>query len=167
MRSAKVSVARDDVPDAHRFDPAAKLRAIRCVAVAQQIPGRRRLPDLCGHNVFRCDWLAERGGFEPPRPFRLSWTEFGPSLAHYSARIKASVLERICSPETRLCFGSLRFPSFALMRGIWGRRTSDEGKVWSSNLRRLAEQAVGARAERDRPTAKRQSPSPPRREKTT
>ena len=66
------------------------------------------------------DSLAERGGFEPPVPLGLTWAEFGPSLAHYSARIKASVLERICSPGVRLCFGSLRFPSFTrLMLGIW------------------------------------------------
>ena len=66
------------------------------------------------------DCVAERGGFEPPRPFRIRGTEFGPSLAHYSPRIKASVLERISSPWIRLCFGSLRFPSFGrMMRGIW------------------------------------------------
>ena len=39
------------------------------------------------------DSLAERGGFEPPVPLALTWAELGPSLAHYSARIKASVLE--------------------------------------------------------------------------
>ena len=65
------------------------------------------------------DSLAERGGFEPPVPLELTWVEFGPILAHYSARIKASVLERVCSPRVRLRFGSLRFPSFArLMLGI-------------------------------------------------
>jgi hypothetical protein len=48
------------------------------------------------------DSLAERVGFEPPVPLGLAWAEFGPSLAHYSARIKASVLERICSPGVRL-----------------------------------------------------------------
>jgi len=74
------------------------------------------------------DWVAERGGFELPRPFRIRGAEFNPRLAHYSARIKASVRERFCSPGIRLCFGSLRFPSFAsLTRGIWLRRTSDEG----------------------------------------
>jgi hypothetical protein len=35
----------------------------------------------------------------------------GPSLAHYSTRMKASALERICSLRIRLCFGSLRFLS--------------------------------------------------------
>jgi hypothetical protein len=65
------------------------------------------------------DWLAERGGFEPPVPLGLTWVEFGPILAHYLARTKASMLERICSPGVRLRFGSLRFPSFArLMLGI-------------------------------------------------
>ena len=66
------------------------------------------------------DSLAERGGFEPPVPLRLTWAEFGPSSGHYYAQIRASVLERICSPGVRPCFGSLRFPSFArLMLGIW------------------------------------------------
>ena len=66
------------------------------------------------------DWLTERRRFEPPVPRGFIRAEFGPSLAHYSARMKASVLERICSPVVRLCFGSLRFPSFArLMLGIW------------------------------------------------
>jgi hypothetical protein len=63
--------------------------------------------------------MAERGGFEPSVPLGLALAEFGPSLAHYSARIKASVLERICSPGVWLCFESLRFPLFArLMLGI-------------------------------------------------
>src|ERR1017187_8249379 len=57
---------------------------------------------------FRCVCLAERGGFEPPEPRGLIRAEFGPSLAHYSARKKASVLERICSPGIRLRLGSLR-----------------------------------------------------------
>jgi hypothetical protein len=41
----------------------------------------------------------------PRGPLRA---EFGPSLAHYPTRIKASVLERICSLGVRLRFGSLR-----------------------------------------------------------
>jgi hypothetical protein len=60
--------------------------------------------------------MAERGGFEPAVPRGLLRTEFGPSLARYSARQKASVLERICSPRIRLCFGSLRFASFARLK---------------------------------------------------
>src|ERR1019366_7511499 len=59
------------------------------------------------------DWLVQRGGFELPRPFRILWAEFGPSLVHDSARIKASVLARICSPGIRPDFGSLRFASSA------------------------------------------------------
>jgi len=63
----------------------------------------------------------------------LLWAEFGPSLAHDSARKKASVLERICSPGIRLCFGSLRFALFSgLTPGIWQRRTSDEGLEFRS-----------------------------------
>ena len=63
--------------------------------------------------------FAGEGGFEPPEPQELMRAEFGPSLARYSARIKASVLERIYSPWIRTFFGSLRFPSFAkLTRGI-------------------------------------------------
>src|SRR5712671_5260822 len=50
------------------------------------------------------------GGFEPPRPFGIRCAEFVPNLAHYSAREKASVLQRICSPGVRLFFGSLRSP---------------------------------------------------------
>ena len=38
------------------------------------------------------------------------------SLAHYSARQKASVPERICSPGIRLCSGCLRFASFARLK---------------------------------------------------
>jgi hypothetical protein len=73
------------------------------------------------------DSLAERGGFEPPVPRGLLWAEFGPSLADYSARQKASVLERICSPGIRLCFGSLRFASFARLKAdARRRRTSDQ-----------------------------------------
>jgi hypothetical protein len=45
--------------------------------------------------------MAERGGFEPPVPRGFPWTELGADLAHYSARPKASVLERICSPGIR------------------------------------------------------------------
>jgi hypothetical protein len=72
-----------------------------------------------GESPRIADWLLERGGFEPPVPRGFMRAEFGPSLAHYSARKKASVLERICSPGIRLYFGSLRFPSFArLTRGI-------------------------------------------------
>ena len=48
------------------------------------------------------DWLAERWGFEPPRPFKFVERRFGPSLAGYSAPKKASVLERNCSPGIRL-----------------------------------------------------------------
>ena len=65
------------------------------------------------------DSLAERSGFELPVPLGFIWSEFGPSKAHYSARIKASMLERICSPVVRLYFGSFRFPSFGrLILGI-------------------------------------------------
>lgn len=73
------------------------------------------------------DWLVERGRFEPPVPLGCIWAEFGPSSAHYSARIKASVLERICSPGVRLYFGSLRFPSF---------RQTDVRNPVTSNTRR-------------------------------
>jgi hypothetical protein len=66
------------------------------------------------------DSLAERHGFEPPVPRGLIWAEFGPSVAHYSVRIKAFVLERICSLRIRLCFGSLRFSSFARPMGGMG-----------------------------------------------
>jgi hypothetical protein len=80
------------------------------------------------------DWMAERGGFEPPVPLRLTWAEFDPSSGHYYVQIRASVLERICSPGVRPYFGSLRFPSFArLMLGMWVD-VEHEMKVWSSNL---------------------------------
>ena len=48
------------------------------------------------------------------------WAQFGPSLAHYSARRNASVLERICSPGNRLCFGPLRSPARSPMLGDVG-----------------------------------------------
>jgi hypothetical protein len=40
LRLATPSWDRDDFCDVHCFDSTAKLQAIRCVAVAQQIPGR-------------------------------------------------------------------------------------------------------------------------------
>ena len=80
--------------------------------------------------------MVERGGFEPPVPLRLTWAEFGPSSGHHCAQIRASVLERICSPGVRPCFGSLRFPSFArLMLGIWvTSNMRDEGLEFKSPL---------------------------------
>src|ERR1035437_4423108 len=56
-------------------------------------------PLASGESPRIADCLPERGRFEPPRPFRIRCAEFVPSLAHYSARKKASVLERTCSPE--------------------------------------------------------------------
>jgi hypothetical protein len=79
-------------------------------------------------NAKKYSNLAERSGFEPSVPRGLIRAEFGPSLARHSVRIKAPVLERICSPRIRLCFGCLRFSSFARpMRGIGLCRTSGEG----------------------------------------
>src|SRR6266481_6410905 len=74
-----------------------------------RVPNRVSNSTLDTGGVHIC--LAERGGFEPPAPRGLLWAEFSPSLAHYSARQKASVPERICSLEIRLCSGSLRFAS--------------------------------------------------------
>jgi len=88
----------------------------------------RSIFDFPGENAKIAYCLAERGGFEPPRPFRIRGAEFNPRLAHYSARKKASVMERTCSPEIRLCLDSLRFSSLAgPMRGIGRYRTSGEG----------------------------------------
>ena len=42
--------------------------------------------------------MAERRGLEPPVPRAPIWAEFGAILAHYSFRIKTSVLERISCP---------------------------------------------------------------------
>jgi len=61
----------------------------------------RTIFEFCAESAEIADWVAERGGFELPRPFRIEEEEFGPSLVHYSARIKASVLERICSKGDR------------------------------------------------------------------
>ena len=36
---------------------------------------------LVGDTAFHYDWLVERGGFEPPRPFRIRRSEFNASLA--------------------------------------------------------------------------------------
>jgi hypothetical protein len=63
------------------------------------------------------DSLAERGGFEPPVPRGLLWAEFDPNLARYSARPKASVLERICAPA----FDSTSALPDSLVRQIEGR----------------------------------------------
>jgi hypothetical protein len=62
------------------------------------------------------DWMVEGSGFEPPVPRGLLWAKFSASLAHYSARQKASVPERICLPGIRLCSGCLRFASFARLK---------------------------------------------------
>jgi hypothetical protein len=51
-------------------------------------------PFHVGRADLRCDSLREREGFEPSVPQGFLWAEFVPSLAHYSARRKASVLER-------------------------------------------------------------------------
>ncbi len=50
---------RDDFRYAHRLDPAAEVRAIRCVTVAQQISGRRVPPDgsLCSVTAVRTIFL--------------------------------------------------------------------------------------------------------------
>jgi hypothetical protein len=48
-----------------------------------------------------------------PETLQYSKAEFSRSLAHYLARIKASVLERISSPAIRRFMRSLRVPSFA------------------------------------------------------
>ena len=45
-------------------------------------------------NLHHGESLAEREGFEPSVSQGFLWAEFVPSLAHYSARRKASVLER-------------------------------------------------------------------------
>jgi hypothetical protein len=54
---------------------------------------RARISSDSLRNTKTMDCMVERGGFEPPVPLALTWAELGPSLAHYSARIKASVLE--------------------------------------------------------------------------
>jgi hypothetical protein len=68
----------------------------------QNRPPRRLFRSSLAELQTEKDSLAERGGFEPPVPRGLLWAEFGPSLARYSTRIKASVLERICSLGVRL-----------------------------------------------------------------
>jgi hypothetical protein len=47
--------------------------------------------------------MAERGRFEPPRPFKIRWAELVPILAHYSARKKSIRAEE---NYIRLGFGS-------------------------------------------------------------
>ena len=83
----------------------------------------------------------ERGGFELPVPRGALLTEFGASLAHSSARQKTSVLERICSPGIRLCFGSLRLASFARLKAMLGdlRLATSRGRLLPSSRHRLAE----------------------------
>jgi hypothetical protein len=52
-------------------------------------------------------------------PLGLTWVEFGPILAHYSAPNKSIHAGENLFAGVRLRFGSLRFPSFArLMLGI-------------------------------------------------
>jgi hypothetical protein len=77
----------------------------------QNKPHTRAISPIREVNPQRRDSVAERGGFEPSVPLELALAEFGPRLAHCSARITASVLERICSPGVRLCLGFLQFPS--------------------------------------------------------
>ena len=79
------------------------------------------------------DWLAERGGFEPPRPFRILAAELNSSLAHYSVRTKHPCRSEFVCLRIRLCFRSLCFPSFSYAeRGI--ADVKHQTKVWSSNL---------------------------------
>ena len=70
------------------------------------------------------------GWIRTPGAARASMGGIRPSLAHYSARQKASVLERICSPGIRLCFGSLRFASFARLKADARRRRTSDQKLW-------------------------------------
>jgi hypothetical protein len=99
----------------------------------------RNSPDV----VNQADWMVERGGFEPPVPLRLTWAEFGPSSGHYYAQIRASVLERICSPGSAL----LRISPVPFVRQADARNLGDvehEMKVWSSNLHSLGGQSAKA-----------------------
>jgi hypothetical protein len=99
----------------------------------------RAILEFSAENAKIEDWLAERGGFEPPRPFRIRGAEFGPSLTHYSARIKAFVLERICSPKVWLWFwvSPVRF-----VRRVYGRCS-----VTSNTLRKLRVRISPSRAD--------------------
>jgi hypothetical protein len=56
--------------------------------------------------------LAERGGLELPRPFRVSREEIRPRFGPLSgSKEKASMPEKICSPGIRLLSGYRSFRS--------------------------------------------------------
>ena len=81
--------------------------------------------------------LATRSGVDSNPRYREGFygREFGRSLAQYSARQKAYALERICSSGIRLCFGSLRFVSFASLNADARRR-----RISDQNFRFKSEQ---------------------------
>jgi hypothetical protein len=102
------------------FDVASAYEVAHLIHEARCAEGAVPIGDLSSSlNATGCaDWLPQRGGFEPPRRFRIRGEGFNPSLAHYSARIKSI---RSWREVVRLVFGSsprsLRFLSFArLMR---------------------------------------------------
>ncbi len=76
----------------------------------------RSIFDFPAENAKIKDCLAERGGFEPPRPFGFGLAKFLASLALYSARIMAQAEQRIYSPWIRLCSAPLWFALFAKAR---------------------------------------------------
>ena len=116
-----------------------------------RIYGRNRIPHSNLRQVLAPrlgPYMAERGGFEPSVPLEVALAEFGPSLAHYSARIKASMLG-----EDLFAWGSalLRISPVPFVRQADARNLGDvehEMKVWSSNLPFLGGQSSKALAER-------------------
>ena len=52
-------------------------------------PSTREFAAISGLYMNTTNWVAERGGFEPPVPRGLIRVKFGPSLAHYLAPNKS------------------------------------------------------------------------------
>jgi hypothetical protein len=66
------------------------------------------------------DWLAEKGGFEPPSLFQDSMGGIRPEFGALFVPKKSTPAEEKVFAKDSALFGSLRFPWFAtLMRRIW------------------------------------------------
>jgi hypothetical protein len=61
----------------------------------------RSIFDFSAENVEIEDWVAERGGFEPPRPFRIRGAEFNSYAAYYNeVRTHLSLEKNAPAPRT-------------------------------------------------------------------
>ena len=103
--------------------------------------------------------MVERGGFEPPVPLRLTWPEFGPSSGTIMRKIRASVLERICSPGVVL--GSAAGESVSGLAARLGV-TQTTVSLWRRRHRRAAVRPAWRSRDGRKKVGRRQYLWPPR-----